>query len=59
MKTKNFNKRLILNKKTIADLRQAEMNEVYGGSSKCTGIVCPPDPSWVSCEQCTMFTCTC
>jgi hypothetical protein len=31
MKTKKFNKRLGLNKKTIANLDKSDMNMVYGG----------------------------
>ena len=31
MNTKKFNKRLFLNKKTIADLNGKEMSDVYGG----------------------------
>ena len=61
MKTKNFNKKLTLNKTTVADLKQTEMNAVNGGAdTTCSGRPeCPPDPSWVSCEWCTLFTCTC
>ena len=31
MKTKTFNKRLILNKRTVADLNNREMSGVHGG----------------------------
>jgi len=31
MKPKNFSKKLILNKKTVADLNNKEMKEVVGG----------------------------
>jgi hypothetical protein len=32
MKLKKFEKKLTLNKKTVADLNQSEMNFIYGGS---------------------------
>jgi hypothetical protein len=46
MKTKIFNKRLVLNKKTIADLSNTEMAEMYGGDTiqcatrSCTCVSC-------------------
>jgi len=40
MKAKKFSKRLILNKKTIANLNSNEMKAVQIGIA--TGILCPP-----------------
>ena len=39
MKTKKFNKTLVLNKKTIANLKNGEMKKVQGGKTcpPCTG----------------------
>ena len=48
MKTKKFNKKLTLGKKTIAHLKDKEMQEVNGG----TIIVTETNPSnnpWVCC----------
>ena len=49
MKSKNFKKKLTLNKKTIADLNILEMKDIYGGMDKPgisnilrdTGCGCP------------------
>jgi hypothetical protein len=43
MKTKKFNKRLALNKKTIADLNDSQKDAVYGGdlASKLFSACCP------------------
>lgn len=35
MKTKNFNKRLSLNKKTVVNLNHGEMKNVQGGEPEC------------------------
>ncbi len=49
MKTKKFDKKLILNKTTIVTLEQKQMNEIYGGTlptdNKCkpTQWGCPTD----------------
>jgi hypothetical protein len=45
MKTKKFNKRLALNKKTIADLNNSQMDAVYGGDlgSKPFTVCCPTE----------------
>ncbi|MCI0470841.1 MAG: class I lanthipeptide [Candidatus Aminicenantes bacterium] len=40
MKNKNFNKKLVLNKKTIIDLNNNEMNKLYGGVETQTPTVC-------------------
>jgi hypothetical protein len=41
MKPKALNKRLVLNKKTIADLRKPEMDNVFGGGNTLPGTYCP------------------
>lgn len=55
MKKKDFNKKLTLNKQTVANLAMNEMKMLKGGLK--TLPECPPDPSWDSCEDCTMYTC--
>ena len=40
MKPKVFNKKLSLNKKTIADLKNGEMNNVHGGINDTVAISC-------------------
>jgi hypothetical protein len=46
MKPKKFSKKLLLNKKTVADLGKKEMKEVYGGIkwtypiSRCLSYMC-------------------
>jgi len=42
MKTKNFDKKLILNKKTIVTLEQEQMNELHGGTLP-TEMTCPTE----------------
>jgi len=52
MKTKNFNKKLVLNKKNIADLSDNSMGNVNGGED--TRSVTP-----TNCLQCpTLINCT-
>jgi len=51
MKTKKFSKKLILNKKTVADLNNKEMREVVGGDSwtRC----CFTYSNWpIVCKEC-------
>ncbi|MCP5045939.1 MAG: hypothetical protein GY940_02135 [bacterium] len=36
MKAKNFSKKLVLNKKTVADLSMKEIKDVYGGAPQLT-----------------------
>ena len=36
MKTKSFGKKLALNKKTVANLEQKEMQGIYGGATEKT-----------------------
>lgn len=47
MKKKNFNKKLVLNKKIIVDLNQNQMKSVGGGYSQeytyCKDLSCEPD----------------
>jgi natural product precursor len=40
MKNKNFNKKLVLNKKTIVDLDNTEMNNLRGGVETETPTIC-------------------
>ena len=43
MKVKHFSKKLVLNKKTVADLNIDEMNAVQGGFPRFTGVtLCVP-----------------
>jgi natural product precursor len=67
MKTKKFNKKLSLNKKTIANLGNNELNYVLGGyptdarickpTTQCTGGCVETDYSCPPCD--TWDTCTC
>jgi len=60
MKTKNFVKKLVLNKKTIAHLEKDELTDVKGGTTPnslaagCTTLAVPCG----SCLTC-VNTCTC
>lgn len=47
MKTKKFDKKLLLNKKTIADLDSSEMIDLRGG---ITGSRCVADTCWIVCD---------
>lgn len=63
MKAKKFNKKLALNKKTIANLKQDEMGDALGGGSQKICSVsfcpeCPPDPSWHTNGLCTCGVCS-
>ncbi len=57
MKTRNLKKKLMLNKKTVADLSSGSMKNAQGGRPKQSDSICDPD--------CTMYvsacegTCTC
>jgi hypothetical protein len=52
MKTKKFAKKLTLNKKTIANLGNEQLNQVKGG--------CASKPGETSCQTFTrIITCTC
>jgi hypothetical protein len=59
MKTKKFDKKLFLNKKTIADLGISEMNKVAGG---ITGLPCehsgPPCSIRPFCTQDCTWDCS-
>jgi hypothetical protein len=68
MKTKKLNKKLFLNKNTIADLSNSEINEVVGGISgpicsirpfctqyctlECTDPIECPSAPWTNCTNC-------
>jgi natural product precursor len=41
MKTKNFDKKLVLSKETVADLNVEEMQVVYGGATAVSVCQCP------------------
>jgi hypothetical protein len=52
----NFNKKLVLNKSTVVNLQNPDMEKVYGGEiskvSDCgtlKSLCCPTDPSYVGC----------
>jgi hypothetical protein len=59
MKTKKFNKKLVVNKKTVANLNINDMRSAHGGAHTYNTYCpeCPPNPSWVSCEACTEWYC--
>ena len=50
MKAKKFEKKLELNKKTIADLSNREMGEVQGGLA--SGFTCPNCPPPLTVSRC-------
>jgi natural product precursor len=60
MKPKKFDKKLTLNKKTISNLANGEMNDVYGGRphtyQPCTNgtacVTCTCDPTWYPRQPC-------
>jgi len=54
MKIKNFNKKLVFNKKTVADLRFQEMDDVKGGGLTDPFTACG---DWCSVQMCTGITC--
>ena len=62
MKPKNFNKKLNLNKKTIADLNNGEMNNAHGGipcpvTQTCGGTGCCP--TLATCDPTGGIDCRC
>lgn len=48
MKARKFSKKLVLNKKTIANLNNGEMRIAYGGAP--TQIPVPPSPETKTCD---------
>ena len=48
MKAKKIDKKLVLNKKTIANLDEKEMKEVYAGIS---GSGCGNETCWLECSR--------
>jgi len=63
MKTKTFNKKLVLNKSTVADLGSGRMNKVKGGSptNDCTtqaGHICEDTCNPTTAVPCKI-TCNC
>lgn len=63
MKPKNFSKRLILNKKTIADLNNKKMKDVLGGGDTvpwtCPYPRCFPYKTETTCLECCPPTINC
>ena len=59
MKTKSFSKKLTLNKKTIANLRNDEMNGVHGGLRPCTRIDPTCERACLTDETCWPYSCSC
>jgi natural product precursor len=56
MKTKEFGKKLSLNKKTISHLDNQEMNDVQGGTGTCVSMI------YLSCSptcDCTILSLCC
>lgn len=55
MKTKKINKKLVLSKQTIVNLRNGEMNELKGGSETscfiqtCCGTTCDTGDPCIQC----------
>jgi hypothetical protein len=64
MKTKKIYKKLLLNKKTIADLNMGEMKNLHGGGNgNNTGNTCfpcidPPFTEQLTCTVCTTLNCS-
>jgi hypothetical protein len=56
MKNKKFNKKLLLNKKTIANLKNGEMKKAQGGN---TGPTCPACPFTDFCHTWIFTICSC
>jgi hypothetical protein len=55
MKTKNFQRKLVLNKKTVVNLNNNEMGVVYGGCD-LSYLSCSTLPAKCTCtELCTEF----
>jgi hypothetical protein len=57
MKTKKFDKKLVLNKKTIANVSNKGMEAVQGGKLSRRTLECPGTCFEVSCNTCPAFTC--
>jgi hypothetical protein len=54
MKIKNFDRKLVFNKKTVADLRFQEMDDVRGRGLTDPFTLCG---DWCSVQMCTGITC--
>jgi hypothetical protein len=58
MKAKKIDKKLVLNKKTVAHLEQEQMNRVQGGKPITWDIFCPPADTIRTCATVgTEFPC--
>jgi natural product precursor len=55
MKTKTFSKKLSLNKKTVADLNNREMQGVHGGATEKSVCI---TRCVTNCDLCTMTRCS-
>ncbi len=55
MKTKKIDKKLVLNKMTIANLRELQMDKIHGGGPSewgtCNTCIYPTNPCW-TCSEC-------
>jgi hypothetical protein len=62
MKPKALKKRLVLNKKTIADLSESKMVKVKGGNptwvQSCYNTVCCPTTPYTDCCRTKIYPCT-
>lgn len=56
MKTKNFNKKLSLNKKTISNLNYGQMGNVNGGGNDIDRNTSAADPCRVTCDTSCIHT---
>lgn len=63
MKTIQFNKKLVLNKTTVADLNGNEMKNLYGGvdesaNTNCASclVTCPPTGYTICCPRPSIHT---
>ena len=59
MKTKKFDKKLVLNKKTIANVSNKGMEAIQGGKFSRRTLECPEFGTCfeVTCNTCPAFTC--
>lgn len=56
MKTKNFTKKLILNKTTVSNLEKMQMNDIRGGWTLNTcAYTCPECDTYRTCGYCPVI----
>jgi hypothetical protein len=53
MKTKKTGNKLVLNKETVAHLKQKQMNRIQGGVPITWGLFCPPANTIRTCATVT------